>query len=499
MTGDNQLHVGIPFGFKAGRILAPADVESGLACDCRCLQCNGLLIAKKGTKRVWHFAHHNVIATQSCIETAIHAAAKQVLLDANWINLPEKRITVSGRTKSGATHTKSKLLLEPRTVRFEYCRDEVWETNIRPDVIGYRGNRRLLVEMFFTHRVDEAKRHKLEELNLPSIEIDLSNLKHDADFEAVSQRVLHDVTEKEWLFYPREKQEQAALRNVLEQEIAQLDLKHERQLSNQKRKQEARQREIDKKIKNIADANERYRALPRLEKECLLRESLNITGVWPYYLNKASEQANAVNELPRIWQAALFSRFIYGKGTAGQRLQVDTIQEWVIDRFGVIDNRRYDAQTAVKQFLGYLRACGFIAKSPYNPYEDTYYEVVHDALTPPSRKYPKEDMRGAAPSPIVVNSASFSSPAKVHSTSTRWLWRASWPSRADMLGAAGIHIEHSPHKELLRHAIEALSPQSRPHNPLDAAIQLESKGVPRDVTLDFFVSLGLVLKPPRSP
>jgi hypothetical protein len=48
------------FGLRNGRMYAPADVDAGLACGCNCVGCGAILVAKKGTKKRWHFAHHNV-------------------------------------------------------------------------------------------------------------------------------------------------------------------------------------------------------------------------------------------------------------------------------------------------------------------------------------------------------------------------------------------------------------------------------------------------------
>jgi hypothetical protein len=143
LTPSTQIRT--PFGLKDGRMVAPAEVESGLDCGCTCLGCGDKLIAKKGAKRAWHFAHHVVLATQSCVETGIHAAAKQILLENDWLQVPEKVVTVTDCTKFGATITESRPLRAARKIRFDYSRDEVWEagSSLRPDVVGYRGTRRL--------------------------------------------------------------------------------------------------------------------------------------------------------------------------------------------------------------------------------------------------------------------------------------------------------------------------------------------------------------------
>lgn len=516
MSANNQLYAKTPFGLKGGRMLAPVDVESGLSCGCTCPGCDARLVAKLGEKNAWHFAHHNVTPIQSCLETAIHAAAKQVLLDENWFQVPGNYISVSGRTKYGAIHTKNQVLRSERAIRFDYSRDEVWETNLRPDVVGYRGNLRILVEMFFTHKVDEAKRHKLDALHLHAIEIDLSNLASDSGFEEVRQRVLHDIVEKEWLFYPGEKEAREALNITLDEEIAQLNLAHdlrlakqqreehrqlaERQITDelQQRKKVVREQARQQEAERIRRANERhrdqYKALPLMEKEHLLRESLGITGVWPYWLNRVRPEATAIAELPRIWQARLFSRFIFGKGAAVTRLEVNTLHEWVVERFGVVDTRAAEARIEVKQFLGYLRGCGFLEKSPYNPYEADYYKVVHDKLAPPSRPKNGGVTREAPPnSPSPSSLTELPAIIKPH-----WLWRASWPSKAEMLDTANTLLAASPHKELLLHEIETLSPQRRPNEPLVFALLLERQGIPRRSTLDFLVELGLALKSSRT-
>lgn len=491
---------------------APADVESGLPCGCTCPECGASLVAKKGPKNTWHFAHHNVVATQSCVETAIHAAAKQVLLEANWLQVPEKWIAVSGQTKSGIPYTKSELLAPARAIRFDFCREEVWETNLRPDVVGYRGDRRMLVEMFFTHQVDETKRRKLEVMHRPALEIDLSDLALDAGFDAVRQRVLHDITKKEWLFYPGENEEKAVLQIALEAEIAELNLAYERQRAEQQREldrllaerqkkdailkktQAARSQALLQEAERVRKANGKYRALPRMEKERMLRESLGITGAWPYYLNLASPEASAIEEPPRIWQAAVFSRFIFGKGNATDMLQVGPVREWVVGRFGVVDNRAADALAAIKKFLGYLRACGFLEKSPYNPYEAEYYKVVHDKLAPiglPSKRDVKHEGRANSHSPGSV--AELPPIIKPH-----WLWCSSWPGKVEILETANTLLATSPYRDKLLKEVKSLSPQGRPNEPLITALFLEHQGVPRIVTFDFLVELGLAWKSSRT-
>jgi hypothetical protein len=375
-----------PFGLKDGKILAPAEVDSGLACGCACVGCGANLIAKKGAKVAWHFAHHEAPASQSCVESAIHAAAKQVVLEANYVRVPEKSVAVSRRLKNGTLHVKGITLSPARTIRFDFSRSEVWEqdVSIRPDVVGYRGERRLLVEMYFTHKVNAAKRQKLVALQLPALEVDLFGLSFDTDFGPIRQRVLEDLVYKEWLYYPGEEVTRTQLQFELDEEADELDRQWEaRQASEQKKAAEQRERVLKVRT-DIAEANERYRRLPADEKERLIRESLPLEGSWPYFLNKSSPEALAIAEDARLWQAALFARFVRGKAVSRAFLDVETAVEWVTSRFGVVASRDNDAELAVRKYLGYLRACGFLEKDD-DSYRNVTYQVIFDGLTPPPK------------------------------------------------------------------------------------------------------------------
>src|ERR1019366_6536700 len=78
----------IPFGLRDGRLLQPDEVSRGLACNCVCPGCGSRLVAHHGEKKVKHFVHY---VTADCIngyESAIHKAAKQVLLQSKQILVP---------------------------------------------------------------------------------------------------------------------------------------------------------------------------------------------------------------------------------------------------------------------------------------------------------------------------------------------------------------------------------------------------------------------------
>lgn len=407
------------FGFKEGRMYAPADVQSGLACGCTCIGCGASLVAKKGEEKRWHFAHHNVEIGESCAESAIHAAAKQVLLEHNRLCLPSMRIVVSGQAASGQTLVESRVLSKERVVRFERTCAEVWEDGIRPDVVGYRGERRLLVEMYFRHRVDDNKRRKISELKLPTIEVDLSDLDVLTGFDAVAHRVIYEAKYKTWLFFPNEERERQSLLLILTARIEQANREHQAdQAANQKR-QEIRQQKIESDRKRREADNQRYRQMSHEDKERDLRERLGIVGQWPYYLRKKGDGASSITEHAMIWQAALFSRFIFQKANSSFELKQALVIQWISERFETRGTSPGSVRAEVQRYLGYLAACGFLKKISYSPYESQGYIVVHGALDPPAPRQSPQTLSGNLRSADLEVAQTY-----LPALQERWVWRA---------------------------------------------------------------------------
>lgn len=469
---------------------APADVPSGLACGCTCVGCGATLVAKKGAKKRWHFAHHNVEIGESCAESAIHAAAKQVLLEHNWLRVPSMCVVVYGQATSGQALEESTVLSEERVVRFERTCAEVWEDGIRPDVVGYRGERRFFVEMYFRHRVDDDKRRKIGKRKLPTIEVDLSDLDVSTGFDAISQRVLHETAYKSWLFFPNEEHERQRLSARLAERIKRANSEYQARQAAEQKRQVVRQRKLEDDSKRREAATQRYRQMSPQDKERDMRERLGITGRWPYYLRKESDGASAIAERAMIWQAALFSRFIFQRANNSFELKQTTVLQWVLERFET-GGSTLSVHAEVRRYLGYLSACGFLKKLPYNPYESQSYIVAHGKLDPPARlERPRTAPGNQLPSPAEVVPLAAAPPARME----RWIWRASWPMWSDIADEVAALLAASSHGHYLEALLHEISPFSRPDDPLECADILEEWGVPKDDVMSFLEKLGLVLK-----
>lgn len=66
------------FGLSNGEVRHISEVKSGLDCNCNCLGCGGVLVAKKGEKNGHHFAHH-IQPENPCNESIVHQLSKYIV------------------------------------------------------------------------------------------------------------------------------------------------------------------------------------------------------------------------------------------------------------------------------------------------------------------------------------------------------------------------------------------------------------------------------------
>lgn len=182
----------LPYAIKDGELIHISQVESGLVCDCVCPSCSATLVAKKGEEVEHHFSHYAADACSTALETALHLAAKEVLKAANRIALPAVIVDFS----SGFREIE---LAESKAYQFDSVRAEKKIGEIIPDLILDVSGHQLLVEVFATHRVDNEKLRRINELGISAIEIDLSSVPRDLPMKALSELIIDGVDNKKWL------------------------------------------------------------------------------------------------------------------------------------------------------------------------------------------------------------------------------------------------------------------------------------------------------------
>ena len=171
--------------------------HNGLACNCTCPICGERLIARKGHGgKTPHFAHQqNSPCThpEYIKQSNIHAMAEQIFLEEKEIELPSLSMLAGNYIAHFFTGGKwqiEEVALEKRISDFI------------PDIILKKDGDILLVEIYVTHAVDEDKRKKIVEANLPVIEIDLSEFVHDDMAKEDLRERLREKSRMKWIHLP---------------------------------------------------------------------------------------------------------------------------------------------------------------------------------------------------------------------------------------------------------------------------------------------------------
>jgi competence protein CoiA len=189
---------------KDGRVRSVDEVARGLACDCTCPCCGHQVMARQGEVREWHFAHAVETDCDGGLESALHLAAKQLLLENCGLSVPEIRIETEVRLPDGRVG-KGTAFRPERWIDFQSVEAEKSIGTIRPDIVAVVGNSILFVEVAVTHFVDREKRAILEKLGVPTIEIDLASFQGEKwTWELLGEYVIENALHKRWLHLSEE-------------------------------------------------------------------------------------------------------------------------------------------------------------------------------------------------------------------------------------------------------------------------------------------------------
>jgi len=187
---------------KDGSIRSVDEVARGLACDCICPCCGHPVIARQGEVREWHFAHAVETDCDGGPESALHLAAKQLLLENCGLSVPEIHVETEVRLPDGRVG-EGRAFRPERWIDFQTVKAERSIGTIRPDIVAVVGNTMLFVEIAVTHFVDSEKRAILEELGVPTIEIDLATFQGEKwTWELLGEYVIENALHKRWLHLP---------------------------------------------------------------------------------------------------------------------------------------------------------------------------------------------------------------------------------------------------------------------------------------------------------
>jgi|GEM_PF-5340571 len=223
----------IPFAIGPdGKPASIDDVPRGLQCECICPACKAQLVAKKGERRlkVWHFAHASGTSCAGALESSIHLAVKEIIEQEkrllvppchvfrypekhinhiNWskdgeydfppyryTNHPRKFLEAIQRIGGGSAAAPSK----PMLIEFDEVAVEQQEGNIRPDLIGIVGEKRLYIEVAVTHPIDGEKLRRIRARNISALQILVPYGSQGLSWEQLRQVVLEKTDGKAWAY-----------------------------------------------------------------------------------------------------------------------------------------------------------------------------------------------------------------------------------------------------------------------------------------------------------
>lgn len=364
----------VPFGLRNGRLFEPLQVEAGLRCGCVCPGCGTLLIAKHalGGRITPHFAHASSAPCRGGLESALHLAAKQLIEERRVLYLPPLVAMVEAPGQLTPVLQRSALLRQGGTVSLAAVRTEQSLGAIRPDLVVNHQGGELLVEVAYTHFVDDVKLQRIKNLGLGALEIDISDLKK-LDFESLSSRLFGATPYSGWLFHP----DSAAMEENLRAQLA-ADIKEDafqgRQAAARRRTEaQERARHVQEQIalaeqratkaknarlKAASSPSEQYAALPEAEKVARALEFLGLSraGV-PPFLSQRVRNHGSIAARPETWQLGAYASLIstaHGRGV--DAVSTHDVLGWVRARFAV-DERRANPEVAVWDFLSGLAEC----------------------------------------------------------------------------------------------------------------------------------------------
>ena len=191
------IHAAMTFAMLPhGRTAHIDDVPNGARCGCVCPQCKQALIAKNGGReRAHHFAHEGGSDCEGGTETSLHLAAKQIVADQKRLILPFSLSAIYGEEEK---------FVELDNVQLEYVlQDPSTQQRIIVDCYGENPSGKLIIEIAVHHRVESDKAVMIESLQLPAIEIDLSDLLREMiGWEDLKNAVLSETSRRRWICIP---------------------------------------------------------------------------------------------------------------------------------------------------------------------------------------------------------------------------------------------------------------------------------------------------------
>lgn len=167
------------------------NVANSLNCNCKCGKCGEIVEAIKRKINEWNFRHSKESICAGGQETAIHKAAKQIIVDNTKISIPGENI------------------------HYSQAVPEVNIGSIIPDVAVVSNGEKIYFEIAVANPVDFFKEDFYNKWHYKSIEINLTNISYDITPEESKELVLKSAPRRK-LFWTSDIQKFSKTKGLLE-------------------------------------------------------------------------------------------------------------------------------------------------------------------------------------------------------------------------------------------------------------------------------------------
>ncbi len=310
-----SVEIKLPFGLNENNIIVHiADVESGEKSNIVCPNCKSPLIAVKGSNKQHHFRHKNIKECKGGLESAIHLAAKQMIMEKKQITLPKYVYTASATDSKGIKHTEAKIFLpDTKIIYFDSVQDEKELHGMRADILANKDSRLMMIEIYYRHKVDDQKIDKIKNANISAIEINLSNLMpEDVKNSEAFWLYMNEPKHVHWLHNSKAQDRiYPELVNQLAVKIQELERKYD-ELNEQVKAELVQDLKL---VKMLRSKKHKVRPIKELQRNAVWQvhgEGANLAlEQLPNFLNRYVPDGDWIFGCDRrIWQAVIYHSFI---------------------------------------------------------------------------------------------------------------------------------------------------------------------------------------------
>lgn len=152
------------------------------------------MLARRGARNRAHFAHSVDAPCSTGLETSIHRAAKQIIGTERRLWLPAAIAFPLYPENMAAVRAAV-----AQVVGVDRVEVETSIGVIRPDLIVWRRDRALAIEIEVTNPVSDAKSEIYEEARLSAVAINLRKMARSVSFASLRERLLSPSRETRWV------------------------------------------------------------------------------------------------------------------------------------------------------------------------------------------------------------------------------------------------------------------------------------------------------------